>query len=155
MLPAREGDAVAEPLVRELVDEDVLGLDRVEEEVVAVDRPGLVLEREADALDVVHDPAKRRERVVAEHGLEELDDVVLHREHPPHLGAERLGRVAGGADDPVVRVRHDAVGGRAGHRPAVHRVPVVFERGRAGAGGDDDVVDEDALPLEDVVARIA
>ena len=58
------------------------------------------------------------------------------------------------ADDPVVRVGR-AARGRTGHGPAVQRVAVVLERRRARAAGTDDVVDEDAAVLDDVVAGVA
>ena len=64
------------------------------------------------------------------------------------------GGVSAAADDPVVRVRR-AAGRGAGNRPPVERVAVVLERRRPGAGRDDDVVDERAGELEDLVARVA
>ena len=68
--------------------------------------------------------------------------------------AERRRRVGGGADDPVVLVGR-AARRRARDGPAVERVAVVLERRRARPRGDDDVVDERAGELDEVVAGVA
>ena len=72
-----DGDAVAVPLVGELVDDDAVGADLVVEELLRVDRARLVLEREADARQVIDDAADVAERIRAEVVREELDDLGL------------------------------------------------------------------------------
>ena len=67
--------------------------------------------------------------------------------------ALRERRVRGGAGDPVVRVL--AALRRTGDGPAVEGVGVVLEGGRAGATGRLDVVDVDAVALEEAVAGVA
>ena len=135
------------------MDEDALGLQGIEEPLDGVDRTGLVLERESEPRYVIDEGAARRERIVAEAVLEELDDLELKRERLVDLDAEWRRRVRRGAGDPVVGVRQ-AARRRAGDGPSIHRVAIVFERRRAGAGRDDDVVDEDARSLEDVITRV-
>ena len=77
VLPGGERQAVAGPLVRELVDDDRVAVLRAVEEVRRVDRPRLGLEREAEALDVVDDAAGGRERVAPEDAREEREDLGL------------------------------------------------------------------------------
>ena len=78
VLPQVEAEVVAEPLVRQLVHDDALGRrsGRVKN-TEGVDRPGLVLQCEAEALEVVDDAAGGAERVRTEVPGEEVDDLRL------------------------------------------------------------------------------
>ena len=50
------------------------------EEVLGVDRPGLILEREPKALQIIHDPPRSRKWVGTEGVRQELDDLSLASE---------------------------------------------------------------------------
>ncbi len=68
------------PLVRELVNEDEVTGDRIREEELRVERPGLVLEREVEVLGIIDHAARGPERIGAEVLLLEGDDLGLSRE---------------------------------------------------------------------------
>ena len=75
---AESARRVADPLVRELVHDDAVGrLGADVPEHLRVDRPRLVLEREAEPVGVVDDPAGGRERVRAEEPERKRDDLRL------------------------------------------------------------------------------
>ena len=130
VLPQPEAEVVAEPLVRQLVHDHALGGDRVGEPVEGVDRPGLVLQREAEALQVVDDAAGGAERVLTEVPGEEVDDLRLAGERRRGDVPWCRGQVGLRPDDPVVVVAR-AARGWAGDGPAVERIVVVLERGAA------------------------
>ena len=63
VLPGGHRHAVADPLVGEFVDHDAVAGRADRGRSPRVDRPGLVLEREAEPGEVVDDPAAGRERI--------------------------------------------------------------------------------------------
>jgi hypothetical protein len=137
--PPAQGHGVAEPLVRELVDERrLVGHER---EVGL----GLALERVADVGRVVDDRAGRVERVRAVERAEEAHDVGHLVEQRPELRGER--RVDRVVDRDVADARlgqREAALGRGGEVGG-HRVALVPDPGRASAVGE--------APREDAVAH--
>ena len=84
VLPARERDIVAEPLMSELMYDHGVAVDGValvvEPEKLRVDRPGLGLEREEEVVLVVDDRTHRAERVRPEGVAQQVEDLALARQ---------------------------------------------------------------------------
>ena len=101
VLPALDGDRVAEPLVRELVHEE-RGVAEGHEE--PVHRPRLRLQREADVERGDH-AAGLRERVVAEPRGEPRDQLRRHRHHLLRVALLLVGALLRDGVDPRDPVR--------------------------------------------------
>ena len=153
LIPRIDGEVIAEPLVRKLVDDDeVIALARAEEERRVV-RAGLVLESEPDGA-VMDDAARRREWVRPEQVGLPGDDLRL-----PVEGQQGARADSGNCGDfvprsPRVLVVRAARGPGDRGDPAVEGVAIIFEAGIAHARGDDELVEDHASALDASVARI-